>query len=83
MTENELIADLLFPNIKNTAEYYVKKYAKRNYYPEGNPSYPASSPMKFPLSVALQTWLTVLSLKTATLKTITPKTQGTDISCPA
>ncbi len=34
MTENELIADLLFPNIKNTAEYYVKKYAKRNL-PEG------------------------------------------------
>ena len=30
MTENEKIAELLFPNIKNNAEYYVNKYGKRS-----------------------------------------------------
>lgn len=38
-----------------TAGYEDKKYAKRNYYPEGNPSYPASSPMKFPAVVLKDT----------------------------
>ena len=30
MTENEKIADLLFPNVKNSVEYYINKYQKRN-----------------------------------------------------
>ena len=47
MNDYEKIAELLYPNIKNTPEYYFKKYPKRNLRPEQVVSRYAPSPTGF------------------------------------